>query len=507
MFFKSFSAGTEGINGYIVEVEVDIITGIPGLTMVGLPNGSVREAKDRIKSAIGNSGFKYPNKKIVVNLSPADIKKEGSHYDLSIAVSILMDSQLIDEKHLKDTGFLGELALNGDLKPVKGCTALLLGLAKEKKVKKVIIPWENRNEASMVPDIDVFLGKNLKEVCFYLKNEGVLESLSNIDLNYKIPEIEDFKDVKGSFIVKRGMEIAAAGFHNVFMIGPPGSGKTMIASRLNTIMSDLDDKEYMEVSQIYSFLGEIPDNIIARKRPFRAPHHTVTYSSLIGGGYSSTPGEVVLSHNGILFMDEFLEFNKKIVEGLRQPLEDKKITISRVNKKITYPSDFILIGSSNPCPCGNYKNPLKECLCSENKIKAYLNRASGPMLDRIDVFLETTPLAYDEISSKSDEESSLSIRDRVMKAVDFQRQRFKDENINYNSQMSIRHIEKYCNLTKDAESFLKSAFKKTGLSARSYHRVLRVSRTIADLDSSQDIKLNHIGEALSFRKTFMKYWG
>lgn len=507
MFFKSFSAGTEGINGYIVEVEVDITGGIPGLTMVGLPNGSVREAKDRIKSAIGNSGFKYPNKKIVVNLSPADIKKEGSHYDLSIAISILMENQLIDEQHLGDTGFLGELALNGDLKPIKGCTALLLGLAKEMNIKKAIIPLENKNEASMVPDIDILLASNLKDVCLYLNNEKELEKLHKIDFIQDINLNQDFKDVKGSLTAKRGMEIAAAGFHNVFMIGPPGSGKTMIASRLNTIMPDLSDKEYMEVSQIYSFLGEIPIDIIARKRPFRSPHHTVTYSSLIGGGHSSLPGEVVLSHNGILFMDEFLEFNKKIVEGLRQPIEDKKITISRVNRKITYPSDFILIGSSNPCPCGNFKNPMKECSCSENKIKSYLGRASGPMLDRIDIFLETTPLLYDELSHSRKQESSHQIRERVINAVEIQSIRYKNDSINYNSQMNIEHIEKYCKLSNDAQAFLKSAFKKAALSARSYHRVLKVSRTIADLDGSNDIELNHIGEALNFRKTFIKYWG
>ncbi len=508
MFFKIISAGTSGIEGYVVEVEADITKGLPGFSLVGLPNAAVKESKERIKSAVSNSGFRYPSKKIIVNLSPADIKKEGSHYDLAIALAILREVENIPDEKFEDIAFIGELSLDGKLKPIKACTALILGLLKNSKIKKVIIPFENFYEASMIPNVEILPLKSLREVYDYLTDNHSLEYDKDFkDIHKEETEnILDFKDVKGCSLVKRAAEISAAGFHNLLMIGPPGSGKTMIASRFNTIMTKLNNEEFIQVSQIYSFLGHIPSDIKARKRPFRQPHHTITYASLIGGGHNSNPGEVVLSHNGVLFMDEFLEFDKKLVEALRQPLEDKKVSISRLNNKYTYPSDFVLVCAMNPCPCGNFLNPFKTCTCNDNRIKTYLSRASTPVLDRMDIFVETSPVPYEDLVVEATEEDSATIKKRVEKAVEIQKKRFKNFKINYNSQMNSRQITKYCTLSEEAKNLLETAFKKSNLTARSYHKILKVSRTIADLDSSEIININHIAEALNFRKTFHKYW-
>lgn len=508
MFSQVITAGTHGIDGFKVIVEVDISKGLPGITIVGLPAVAVKESKDRVKSAITNSLFNYPiTKKIVINLSPADIKKEGSHYDLPMALAILSENVKFNNEKINTTAFLGELSLDGKLKMIKASTALILGLVKDENIKNVIIPKDNEKEASMIPDINVYLAEDINEVIEFLQDKKELSKVGDFKSFIDTPNIKDFSDVKGSFAVKRAAQISAAGFHNLLMIGPPGSGKTMIASRLNTIMPPLNEDEYIEVSKIYSFLGEIPDEIVLRNRPFRSPHHTITYTSLIGGGSMAIPGEVVLSHSGILFMDEFLNFDKKLIQGLRQPIEDKVVTISRVNHKLTYPSNFLLIAATNPCPCGNFLNPQKECTCSEKKIHDYLQKASGPILDRIDMFIETTPIPYDDLTKENIEElSSEKLRQGVEIAIEIQKERFKNSNINYNSQMSPKQIEKFCKLENSAKNLMEMFFKSAKLTARGYHRLLKVARTISDMEKSDNICENHIAEAINFRKIYSKYW-
>ena len=503
MFSEIKTAGTYGIDGFKVSVEPDISKGMPGITIVGLPAVAVKESKDRIKSAITNSFFNYPiTKKIVINLSPADIKKEGSHYDLPIALAIMSENVKMNEEKIRTTAFLGELSLDGKLKKIKASTALILGLLKDENIRNVVIPRTNEKEATMIPDINIFIADDINQVIEYLQDERELPLVGDFKDFNPVEIKRDFSDVKGSFTVKRAAQISAAGFHNLMMIGSPGSGKTMIASRMNTIMPLLNEDEYIEVSKIYSFL-----DIVLRNRPFRSPHHTITYTSLIGGGSMAVPGEVVLAHGGILFMDEFLNFDKKLIQGLRQPIEDKFITISRVNYKLTYPSNFLLVCATNPCPCGNFLNPQKECTCSEKKIHDYLQKVSAPMLDRIDIFVETSPIPYDDLTNTNIKElSSEKLRQGVNKAINIQNQRFNGLDINYNSQMGVKEIEKYCILDEDAEKLVSLFFNSAKLTARSYHRLLKVARTISDMDESEIIRQNHIAEAINFRKTFSKYF-
>ncbi|RDY22100.1 YifB family Mg chelatase-like AAA ATPase [Criibacterium bergeronii] len=508
MYSYVLTAGVMGIDGFKVVVEADISKGLPGITIVGMPDAAIKESKDRIKAAITNSFLKYPvTKKIVINLSPADIKKDGSHYDLPIALSILSESIPFSEEKLKTTAFLGELSLDGKLKPVKATTALILGLVEEKEIKSVIIPASSEKEASMVPDIDIFLAEDLKQVVEYMQDKVELPKVKEVLTYEPIKPDKDFSDIKGSYQVKRAAQIAAAGFHNLMMIGPPGSGKTMIASRMNTIMPPLSENEYIEVSKIYSFLGEIPDEIILRNRPFRAPHHTISYASLIGGGSNANPGEVVLAHGGILFMDEFLNFDRRLIQGLRQPIEDREVTISRVNAKYTYPSGFMLVAATNPCPCGFLYSTDRECTCSEKKIDDYLQKASGPILDRIDIFVDTMSIKYEELTdNKKSELSSADLKETVEKAVAIQKERFKKLKINYNSQMNPKQIEKYCILDDGAKKLMETYYKTANLTARSYHRILKVARTIADMDEKEKITQAHVAEAINFRKVYSKYW-
>lgn len=507
MFYKNFTCALDGIDGYTVTVEADISRGVPFMNIVGLPNAAVKESKDRIKSAILNSGLTFPKQKITINLSPSDVKKEGSHYDLPIALCILSSEYNIQSEEYLRSAFVGELSLNGEVVGVKGIVPFIINARDNPVIDQIFVPYENMNEAEIVDGIDIIVVKNLLEILAHLRGDMRLEKVTS-----KIRQVSndfefDFEDVKGALVAKRASEICAAGNHNMLMIGAAGSGKTLIAKRMISIMGHLSEEEYLDVSRIYSGTGFINEDILNRKKPFRSPHHTVTMKALIGGGNSSTPGEVVLAHKGVLFLDELLEFDKKTLEALRQPIEDKVITISRIKNVNTYPCDFLLVACCNPCPCGNYNNPYKECTCQEHRIKNYLGRASTPLLDRFDVFVEMIPSNLKEIKDSSTVEKSEDIRKRVLKAKEIQKDRYHDLGFDYNDAIPAKMIDRFCVLSQDAGDFLDMIFKRNKLSMRSYHKLLRVSRTIADLEGSEKIELAHISEALGFRKPLQKYWG
>jgi len=494
------SGGTYGINGYVVDVEVNISQGLPQFTVVGLPDTAVKESRERVRSAIENIGYKFPVKKITVNLAPADVLKIGTLYDLPISIGILASSGIINEKDLKDTAFIGELALNGDLRSVKGVLPIAIKL-KEVGFKRFIVPLENEEEAAIVNGLDVYGFANLKEIVMFL-NGDLEKQPKKIDvdevLECSLDHIGDFAEVKGQYTVKKALEIAAAGFHNLLMIGSPGSGKTMLARRFLSILPPLTFQEAIEVTKIHSIAGVLKDNIV-RCRPFRAPHHTISDIALIGGGSFPKPGEVSLAHNGVLFLDELPEFKKSTLEVLRQPLEDKVVSISRASGKIEFPANFQLIAAANPCPCGYKLDPKKECRCTPAEIKRYLGKISGPLLDRIDLAVTVLPVAPEELANKPEGEPSAKIRDRVLKAVEIQRNRFKNENIKFNSQMTPTHIEEYGNITKEAKDVMLNATKRFNLTARSFHKVLKVARTIADLENSEKVLPKHVFEAINYK--------
>ncbi|MDO4711020.1 MAG: YifB family Mg chelatase-like AAA ATPase [Peptostreptococcaceae bacterium] len=507
MFYKNFTCALDGIDGYTVTVEADISRGVPFMNIVGLPNAAVKESKDRIRSAILNSGLNFPKQKITINLSPSDIKKEGSHYDLPIALCILSSEYNIRSEEYARSAFVGELSLNGEIVGVKGIVPFIINARDHSEIDRIFVPYENMNEAEIVDGVEIIAVKNLLELLAHLRGDIRLKKITS-RIRKVSNEFEfDFEDVKGALVAKRASEICAAGNHNMLMIGAAGSGKTLIAKRMVSIMGHLSEEEYLDVSRIYSGTGFINEDILDRKKPFRSPHHTVTMKALIGGGNSSTPGEVVLAHKGVLFLDELLEFDKKTLEALRQPIEDKVITISRIKNVNTYPCDFLLIACCNPCPCGNYNNPYKECTCQEHRIKSYLGRASTPLLDRFDVFVEMIPSNLKEIKDSSTVEKSEDIRTRVLKAKEIQSERYKGFDFDHNDAIPAKLIDQFCVLSQDASDFLDMIFKKNKLSMRSYHKLLRVSRTIADLDPSERIELAHISEALGFRKPLQKYWG
>lgn len=503
MLAKVNSSALVGLDAVPVEVEVDIASqGLPSFTIVGLPDKAVEEARERVRSAIKNIGCDFPSKRITVNLAPADLPKEGPSYDLPIALGILLGSEQL-KADVSDSIFFGELSLDGKLRHVNGVLPQVI-LAKELKIKNVYLPTINAKEASIISNVKIYPVNSLKTLFFHLQKKVLIKPQKHTILKQHLKEeVFDFdmKDIQGQEMVKRAMEIAAAGSHNILLKGPPGAGKTLIARTLPSILPYLSLNEALEVTKIYSTSGLLGKDAIVTKRPFRNPHHTTSHIGLIGGSATPKPGEISLAHRGVLFLDEFPEFPRHVLEALRQPLEDGFVTISRAHGRITFPSKFMLVAAQNPCPCGYYMDKIKECKCMPGQISRYQKRISGPMLDRIDIHLDVPAVKVEKLTSleKNNKESSKEIRKRVQKAKDIQLKRFNGRKISSNSEMTSKDSNEYCQLNKDCIELLKQALEKMNLSARSYHKILKLSRTIADLDEKKEIKINHIAEALQYR--------
>jgi magnesium chelatase family protein len=502
MISKIFTATLYGIDGIKIDVEVDIAHGLPAFNIVGLPETSVKESKERVRAAVKNAGFEFPSDRITINLAPADVRKEGSSFDLPIALGILVSMGVIKKEALEGFIIAGELSLDGRIKGIRGILPIAI-LAFREKMNNIIVPLDNGAEASIVRGVNVFGAGHLLDIVHFLRGEGDLAQFDAPGETVAFSQRDDglnFADIKGQSQAKRALEIAASGSHNILMIGPPGSGKTMLARRIPTILPPLVYEEAIETTKIHSIAGFLDEGkSLVTERPFRAPHHTISDAGLIGGGQTPRPGEVSLAHNGVLFLDEFPEFRRNVLDALRQPLEDGSVTISRVAHSISFPARFMLIAAMNPCPCGYWGDKRRSCSCNGAQIRKYRSRISGPLLDRMDIHIEVPPVTIRELSMDNEEEPSEHIRRRVAAARRIQEGRFRTKKLYANSQMTARAVKKYCTLNDEGRQILEKAMEKFALSPRSYHRILKVARTIADLEEKEQIEEPHIAEAIQYR--------
>ena len=505
MFASVLSAAIMGMDVHPIQVEADISDGLPTFTMVGFPSAQVKEAQDRVRTALRNNGIALPPKRITVNFAPADIRKQGAGFDLPLAAAVLAAAEILNAQQLEGVMMAGELSLNGEIHAISGILPMVIR-AREEKCRFCMVPYGNLREARLVTDMKVIGVKNLIEMMEYIRRPDTYQWSEGAEAAEPGKENLDFSDIKGQESLKRAVEIAVSGFHNLLMIGPPGAGKTMVARRIPGIMPPLTFEEGLELTKIYSIAGLIsPTDPLIRNRPFRSPHHTCSALALAGGGKNPRPGEITLAHRGVLFLDEMLEFSRRSLEILRQPLEDKVIHISRVSGTYDFPADFILCAAMNPCPCGQYPD-MNLCRCTPLQVSQYLGRISQPLLDRLDLCAEVSPVSYEGLSSVSRGENTETIRARVESVQQIQKERYKEEKIQFNGEMRGKQIEKFCHLDQEAENLLKMAFEHMPFSARAYHRLLKVGRTIADMEGSEIIKKDHIGEALSYRAFDKKYW-